>query len=338
MTSKPASAAASAAAATATSDPSSVSFLTQLNLSLDKSKIVVLDVDETLGYFVELGIFCDALTAVAWNNNPNASYAHFNLLMDAFPEFLRPNILDLLRFLKMKKNTKECAGVLVYTNNCGPRIWVEHITKYIESKLGAPLFDQIVAAFKVNGKIIEVGRTTHDKTYEDLLRCTKLPANVEVCFLDDQMHSQMEHAQVYYINVKPYVHQLSVQTLTDRFLKSPELRSTIAAPYNAAPYIAVPYNAVPYNAAPYNNFRERIAQFMQRFSMAYTPKNPLEQDVDAIISKKIMEHLKAFFNEAPSQTHLGLAHPRFAMDRSLKIKRNHPMFKTLKNKKKTNNI
>jgi hypothetical protein len=72
--------------------------------------------------------------------------------------------------------------------------------------------------------------------------------------------------------------------------------------------------------------------------MAYTPKNPLEQDVDAIISKKIMEHLKAFFNEAPSQAHLGLAHPRMAMGRSLKIKRNHPMFKTLKNKKKTNNI
>ena len=244
-------------------------------MSGNKSKIVVLDVDETIGYFVELGIFCDALTRVAWNNNPNSQYVYFHQLMDAFPEFLRPHILDLLRFLIVKKNAKECAGVLVYTNNCGPRIWVEHITKYIESKLGEPMFDQIVAAFKVNGEIIEVGRTTNDKTYEDLLRCTKLPPNVEVCFLDDQMHSKMENAQVYYINVKPYVHQLSVETLIERFIKNPVLRSTIIINVT--------------------DFRTRVMSFMQRFNCDYTPKNALEQEVDTIISKKIMEHLKTFF-------------------------------------------
>ena len=240
-----------------------------------KNKIVVLDVDETLGYFVELGIFCDALTSMVWNNDPTAQYTYFNKLMDIYPEFLRPHILDLLHFLKIKKSTNECAGVLVYTNNCGPRIWVEHITKYIESKLGAPLFDQIVAAFKVNGEIIEVGRTTCDKTYEDLLRCTKLPPNVEVCFLDDQMHSKMEHAKVYYINIKPYVHQLSIDTLIDRFMKTPALRSTTA--------MNVP------------EFQTRVMGFMQRFNVTYTPKHELEQQIDTIISKKIMEHLKTFF-------------------------------------------
>ena len=246
---------------------------TFLNRLHNKSKIVVLDVDETIGYFVELGIFCDALTRIAWNSDPRVQYTHFDHLMDAFPEFLRPNILDLLKFLKMKKNAQECAGVLVYTNNCGPRVWVEHITKYIESKLGEPLFDQIVAAFKVNGEIIEVGRTTNDKTYEDLLRCTKLPPNVEVCFLDDQMHSKMEHAQVYYINVKPYVHQLSVDTLIERFMKNSVLRST--------------------TVLSANELRTRVMSFMQRFLC--TPKNALEQEVDVIISKKIMEHLKTFF-------------------------------------------
>lgn len=238
-----------------------------------KKRIVVLDVDETLGYFVELGILCDALTQLAWNNDAAAQYTHFNHLMDAFPEFLRPNILDILRFLKMKKDANECCGVMVYTNNNGPRAWVEHIIKYMESKLGAPLFDQIVAAFKVNGKIIEMGRTTHDKTYEDLLRCTKLPSNVEVCFLDDQMHSHMEHGQVYYIHVKPYVHQLSVQTLMDRFSQSHALRSTTTAP----------------------ELHHRVSNFMQRFSATHVPKDPMEQEIDRIISKKIMEHLNEFF-------------------------------------------
>jgi hypothetical protein len=242
-----------------------------------KKRIVVLDVDETLGYFVELGILCDALTQLAWNNDATAQYTHFNHLMDAFPEFLRPNILDILRFLKMKKDANECCGVMVYTNNNGPRAWVEHIIKYMESKLGAPLFDQIVAAFKVNGKIIEMGRTTHDKTYEDLLRCTKLPSNVEVCFLDDQMHSHMEHGQVYYIHVKPYVHQLSVQTLMDRFSQSHALRSTTAAP----------------------ELHHRVSNFMQRFSATHVPKDPMEQEIDRIISKKIMEHLNEFFKGTP---------------------------------------
>lgn len=240
-------------------------------------KIVVIDVDETLGYFVELGIFCDALTTSAWNNDATAQYAHFNHLMDAFPELLRPNILDLLQFLKMKKESKECCGVMIYTNNRGPREWVEHIIQYIESKLGARLFDQIVAAFKVNGKIIEMGRTTHDKTYEDLLRCTKLPSNVEVCFLDDQMHPQMEHGQVYYINVKPYVHHIEAQTMIDRFIQSPALRSTI-------------------NVGKVDEFRHRIAKSMQQFQIAYVPKDPMEQEIDRIISKKIMEHLNEFFN------------------------------------------
>ena len=268
----------------------------------------MLDVDETLGYFVELGIFCDALTTTAWNHDAMAQYTHFNHLMDAFPEFLRPNILDLLRFLKMKKDANECCGVMVYTNNSGPRMWVEHIIKYMESKLGAPLFDQIVAAFKVNGKIIEMGRTTHDKTYEDLLRCTKLPSNVEVCFMDDQMHSQMEHGQVYYINVKPYVHQLSVQMLIDRFIQSPVLRSTIRS---------------------VDDFGQGIAKLMHRFQSVYVPKDPMEQEIDTIISKKIMKHLNEFFKGTktkmlPISNHITT---------TLKIKPHNFKTKTMKNKK-----
>lgn len=250
-------------------------------MSSVSKKIVVLDVDETIGYFVELGIFCDALTKTVWNNDATTQYVQFNHLMDVFPEFLRPNILDLLQFLKMKKEQKECWGVMIYTNNNGPREWVEHIIRYIESKLGGQLFDKIVAAFKINGKIIEVGRTTHDKTYTDLLRCTKLPSNVEVCFLDDQMHSQMEHDQVYYINVKPYVHQLSVKTLTERFMQSTSLRNTVSG-------------------IGTDQFHMLILEFMHKFQHSH--KDPMEQEIDKIISKKVMEHLNDFFDtEKPTE-------------------------------------
>ena len=268
-----------------------------------KKRIVVLDVDETLGYFVELGIFCDALTQTAWNHDATTQYAHFNHLMDAFPEFLRPNIMDILQFLKRKKETNECCGVMVYTNNNGPRAWVEHIIKYMESKLGAPLFDQIVAAFKVNGKIIEMGRTTHDKTYDDLMRCTKLPSNVEVCFLDDQMHSHMEHGQVYYIHVKPYVHQLSVQTLMERFMQSHALRSTTQTQMGAADLL------------------HRVSVFMQRFSATHVPKDPMEQEIDRIISKKIMEHLNEFFKGADAKLQTTLKKPSDRVSKTKTMKK-----------------
>ena len=266
-----------------------------------KNKIVVLDIDETIGYFVELGIFCDALTDCAWNNDESMQYKHFNKLMDIYGEFLRPNILEVLHYLNLKKHTGECSGVFVYTNNTAPRAWVEHIIKYIESKLKEPLFDQIVAAFKVNGKIIEVGRTTHDKTYDDLLRCTKLPSNVEVCFLDDKFYEKMQHARVYYINVKPYIHQISVETIINRFLQS-NLRSTISKEITL------------------EHFCAGIKSHMQQFSKNYVEKNKLEQEVDIIITKKIMEHLKTFFLKKMKNK-----------KKTLKIKRSNQKNKTSKN-------
>jgi len=47
--------------------------------------IVVFDLDETLGHFVEIGVFWDALQKVY---GPQDSY-HFFEVMDLFPEFFK---------------------------------------------------------------------------------------------------------------------------------------------------------------------------------------------------------------------------------------------------------
>ena len=52
-------------------------------------KIVVFDLDETLGYFTEFGIFCDCLNN--YFKKSNYSDQHFNELLDLYPLFLRPN-------------------------------------------------------------------------------------------------------------------------------------------------------------------------------------------------------------------------------------------------------
>ena len=65
-------------------------------------KIVVFDLDETLGYFVELGIFWDCLDYFLKEETINeintiiSKQDYFNEILDLFPEFIRPNIVSIL--------------------------------------------------------------------------------------------------------------------------------------------------------------------------------------------------------------------------------------------------
>ena len=165
-------------------------------------KIVVFDLDETLGYFTEFGIFWDCLIYYLKNKNEETiTQSDFNDILDLFPEFLRPNIINILNYLKSKKQSLCCHKMMIYTNNSGPKEWAHHIIDYFSKKINYKLFDQLISAFKINGKVVEVCRTTHDKTYNDFIKCTKLPESAEICFLDDTFYPEMANDNIYYINV-----------------------------------------------------------------------------------------------------------------------------------------
>ena len=145
-------------------------------------KIVVFDLDETLGYFTQFGIFWDSLSNYlkTKNNINKLSQPEFNLILDLFPEYLRPNIINILNYLKNKKKTNCCHKMMIYTNNTGPREWANHLIRYFENKINYKLIDQIIAAFKINGKQVEMSRTTYNKTHKDLIRCAKIPFDTEI--------------------------------------------------------------------------------------------------------------------------------------------------------------
>ena len=64
-------------------------------------KIVVFDLDETLGYFTQYGIFWDSLTNYfKTKNKKGLSQIEFDLILDLYPEFLRPNILNILMYYR----------------------------------------------------------------------------------------------------------------------------------------------------------------------------------------------------------------------------------------------
>jgi len=240
-------------------------------------KFVVFDLDETLGYFVEFGIFWDSLSIyISKYLNKELGQNDFNSIMDLYPEFLRPNIINILNYLKTKKSSKECQKLMIYTNNQGSRKWINHIVSYFESKLdGYKLFDQIISAFKINGKQIELCRTTNNKTYKDFIRCTKLPINAEICYLDDTFYPEMVNDNIYYINIKPYVYPLPFSELCKRFLESNLVLKHKERDYEC------------------NDFMNKE---MKKYNLTLFQKNKDDYEIDKILSKKIMDHLQEFFN------------------------------------------
>ena len=180
-------------------------------------KIVVFDLDQTLGDFGNLSLFWSGLQNYVKQplNEPDFYY-----LMDAFPQVLRPNILNILEYLKNKKENGNCARVMIYTNNNGEKKWSLMIKRYLEYKINGRLFDRTIAAYKVNGRPIERLRTTHDKTYEDLCRCGHLPQNIEVCFVDDLIHPQMNKPNLFYLHIPAYHCQMSSHDMIQQFLNS----------------------------------------------------------------------------------------------------------------------
>ena len=171
-----------------------------------------------------------------------------------------------------KKKEKKCQKVMIYTNNQGPRSWAENIAKYFDHKLNTIVFDDIVAAFKVDGKVVEAGRTSHDKSVEDLLRCTQIPKNAKICFLDDRYHPRMKHSNVFYINAKPYTHSFAFREMADRY-------------YNTH---GDTVNGVR------SEFANSIHKYMNKYGYDFIEKGENEISVDKVISKKILQHLKEF--------------------------------------------
>ena len=244
------------------------------------SKIVVFDLDETLGYFMELGMFWDALKAYIKHKQikQNMNQSFFNSILDLYPEFLRPNIIIILNYLKNKKEKNQCDKLMIYTNNLGPLEWANYIMNYFENKINYKIFDQIISAFKVKGKRVELCRTTHMKTHSDLIKCTKLPEETQICFLDDVYYPDMSNDKIYYINVKPYIYDLDFNEMTKRFINS---------------------DILGLKELDFTYCKEFILEFMKKYNYIYVRKNNESQNVDKIISKKILNHLHLFFKMKP---------------------------------------
>jgi len=242
-------------------------------------KIVVFDLDETLGYFTQFGIFWECLSKCT-----NVSPKYFYATLDLYPEFIRPNIIHILKYLVNQKEKAICNKIMIYTNNQGPKEWVHNIMTYFEDKIESKLFDHAIRAFKIDGKQIEICRNSHNKTYGDLVKCTKIPLNAEVCFVDDTYYPDMVTNNIYYINIKPYYYDLDFDEMITRLKKSKiytmmEIQSD-------------------------DLFEQKMKNKFKTYKYQYIKKTKEEHELDEILGKQIMIHLEDFFgtNIQPNNT------------------------------------
>jgi len=191
--------------------------LPYVNMKHKDLRVVVFDLDETIGYFQQFAQFCQALEFLK-KKKLNQNEVMF--LLNLYPEYFRPNIFEIMSFLKQKKINNEVYKVCIYTNNNGPKQWAKQIYNFIEHKINYKLFDNHIGAYKVNGVQIEKTRTTHYKTLSDFLITTKIPNHTKICFIDDLYHPHMTGSNVTYIKVQPYTIELPINIITLRFYQN----------------------------------------------------------------------------------------------------------------------
>tara|TARA_B110000879_G_scaffold58060_1_gene81657 strand:- start:3092 stop:3970 length:879 start_codon:yes stop_codon:yes gene_type:complete len=239
-------------------------------------KVMVFDLDETLGSFVDLEILWSLIERYT-----KSFHINFDELLDIFPEFLRYGILSILEYIANKKKNGECYKLFVYTNNqCGKK-WTERIINYLNNKITSDftLFDQIVNAFKINNVKIELNRTTHKKTYDDFINCTILPKTTTIFFVDDVSYKDMKKERIYYIKPMPYKHHLSTNEIINRFI------------YSKYGIILLPRDCTRYA------FKAEYIELCMKNGTYHlytnTTKTMLENDI--LISQKLMYHIKEYF-------------------------------------------
>lgn len=155
------------------------------------SKIIVFDLDHTIGYF---GQFIHILNNIEIDKI-NDSYIY---LLDLFTECFRPNIFQLFEYLILKRKEKRIQSIILYTNNNND-IFIHKIIEYIDYKLSQPLFDIIITP-------LHPKRKKKYKDYRELIECSEYNEHTHICFIDNKKHIGMVCDKISYIQCEPYIH------------------------------------------------------------------------------------------------------------------------------------
>ena len=231
-------------------------------------KVIVFDLDQTLGCFNEIGIFWNALNKTM-NYHTNQ---YFFEVMDTFQEFLRPKIFILIKTILHEKSLGKCHKIIMYTNNSGPKQWAQMIADYFEYVFGTKVFE-VIHAYKYSNSENNLCKRNENKNIIDFLCCAKLSPRTKICFFDDVYHPLMKVPNVYYIKVKPFYYSI---------------------PYNI---MAERYRDIYIDLDEHPTFVEDIVSHMKKYTYNVINKSLIETNLDEIVGKQMMTHVNIFLNK-----------------------------------------
>ena len=186
-------------------------------------------------------------------------------------------------YIFVKKKEGICDGVYIYTNNqCIPQSWTRYIITCLEHRAEVVgLINNIVLAFKINDQIIEPGRSSSSKQYNEFVKCVMIPNNSSLCFIDNVVFNQMINKNVYYIQPPPYFHNLSIMEIIVRFINS-----------------GIGNLFMTKCGLSYDDLREKMYKFSQMFGrydkLATDNTVRIEKCYNIDISKKIMYYIREY--------------------------------------------
>ena len=96
---------------------------------------IVFDYDKTLGYFQQLHkiyILCKKKISI-------------DVLLLIFPKVFRPYFFEILKYLV--ENRKRYS-IILYTNNNGPRYFIDSVIKFFNKKYNCRVFDHVIYGYK----------------------------------------------------------------------------------------------------------------------------------------------------------------------------------------------
>ena len=193
-----------------------------------KKKLVVFDLDETIGDFYMFYYFWQFLIAqyeysTQFADAPDLMHqpSTIHRILDLYPEFFRPGISVIFQYLAHKKLMGHLSIMWLYTNNVLSPQYPVIIKNYIHHLIQTELIDNIVSAFSIKGRRVDLRRLVAEKEYTDFVQCLNYGEDLDICFVDNHLHEGMVHCQVFYIKLNTYRHGLSFAELTKRFYHSP---------------------------------------------------------------------------------------------------------------------
>ena len=126
-----------------------------------------------------------------------------------------------------------------------------------------------------------------------------MPADIEICFLDDVYHPKMTDERVYYIKLQAYHFHIPFHMFVIRFLNSRLYRDVFDG--FSVPSITSGLTAVAKKQVLSIELHDLFVKYanMAEYDVKAQQRKMNPREIDEIISKYILYHLQQFFRDGP---------------------------------------